>query len=128
MQGTQALLSPSSCSAELLEGAAGADKTPVKEVVWSQAGSRAVLGAGVQTNSQNSKSAFSVESKKDFFFPSLALSYCVNEIPVRALPRFPFCWLFPGCRTWGWVGLEMNELLVFAGFGVDLGHSTGAEE
>lgn len=69
MQGTQALLSPSSCSAELLGGAAGADKTPVKEVVWSQAGSRAVLGAGVQTNSQNSKSAFSVESKKDFFFP-----------------------------------------------------------
>lgn len=69
MLGTQALLSPPSCSAELLEGAAGADKTPVKEVVWSQAGSRAVLGAGVQTNSQNSKSVFFTSSKKRIFFP-----------------------------------------------------------
>lgn len=76
MQGTQ----PCCPHPELLEGAAGADKTPVKEIVWSQAGSRAMLGAGVQTNSQNSKSAFSVESKKDFFFfsPSLALSLCLN--------------------------------------------------
>lgn len=112
-QGTQALLSPSSCSAELLEGAAGADKTPVKEVVWSQAGSRAVLGAEVKTNSLNSKLAFFEFwlNPKRIFFPSLALSYCLNEILVRALPRFPLCWLFPGCRMWDWVGLEMRELL-----------------
>lgn len=67
MQGTQALLSPSSCWRELLE--------LTKQLPRKLFGVRAVLGAGVQTNSQNSKSAFFYLIQKGFFSsPLLSLT------------------------------------------------------
>lgn len=46
------------CRALVLERVARANKMHIKEVILSQAGAGAVLGAGMQINSQNSKLVF----------------------------------------------------------------------
>ena len=70
--------------AAAMEGVASANKMRTKEVILSQTGTGAVLGAGMQINSQNSKLVFFNEPEKTFF-PSLALSCSINEIPVLLL-------------------------------------------
>lgn len=59
----------------LLLTVASANKMHIEEVILSQAGTGAVLGAGMQINSQNSKLVFFNEPEKTFFslFHSLLL-------------------------------------------------------
>lgn len=63
------------CRAVVLERVASANKMHIEEVILSQAGTGAVLGAGMQINSQNSKLVFFNEPEKTFFslFHSLLL-------------------------------------------------------
>lgn len=64
------------CRAAALERVASADKVRIKEVILSQAGTGAVLRAGMQINSQNSKLVFFNEPEKTFF-PPLSLAPAV---------------------------------------------------